>query len=118
MDSDQAIATLFQDTHELEGFFHSFIGQLAKRKLKADEDVTHLAAEMKLKVPAALKGVKITWAGAPDTNTDGKEQVMTLARPSRRGRPHHRLHQDQPLQGLPRMRVALLPRRHQGHILD
>jgi len=55
MDSDQAIATLFQDTHELEGFFHSFIGQLARRKLKADEDVTHLAAEMKLKVPAALK---------------------------------------------------------------
>jgi len=81
MDSDQAIATLFQDTHELEGFFHSFIGQLARRKLKADEDVTHLAAEMKLKVPAALKGVKITWAGAPDANADGKEQTMTLARP-------------------------------------
>jgi len=82
MDSDQAIATLFQDTHELEGFFHSFIGQLARRKLKADEDVTHLAAEMKLKVPAALKGVKITWAGAPDTGADqAKEQAMTLARP-------------------------------------
>src|SRR3954469_11860016 len=80
MDSDQAIATLFQDTHELEGFFHSFIGQLAKRKLKADEDVTHLAAEMKLKVPAALKGVKITWAGPPDT-AEAKEQAMTLARP-------------------------------------
>ena len=46
------------------------------------EDVTHLAAEMKLKVPAALKGVKITWAGAPDTGADqAKEQAMTLARP-------------------------------------
>jgi len=82
MDSDQAIATLFHDTHELETFFHSFIGQLAKRRLKANQDVTHLATELKLKVPAVLKGVKITWAGGADTNADqGKEQTLTLARP-------------------------------------
>jgi hypothetical protein len=82
MDSDQAIAKLFHDTHELEAFFHSFIGQLAKRRLKADEDVTHLAEELKLKVPAALKGVKITWAGGADTNaSQDKEQTLTLARP-------------------------------------
>jgi hypothetical protein len=32
-------------------------------KIKSGQDVTRLADEFRLKVPAALKGVKITWAG-------------------------------------------------------
>jgi len=114
MDSDQAIAKLFHDTHELEAFFHSFIGQLAKRRLKADEDVTHLAEELKLKVPAALKGVKITWAGGADTNAADAGSSRRCGRVGL----DHRLRPGRSFPGLPRMRMDLLPHRDQGPILS
>jgi hypothetical protein len=85
MSADDPLLSLLHNTHELESFLHDFIGRLAKRRLKSGQDVTRLADEFRLKVPAALKGVKITWAGGGGDEGIKEqvtgEQVLVLTRP-------------------------------------
>ena len=82
--ADNPLLSLLHNTRELESFLHDFIGRLAKRRLRSGEDVTHLADEFRLKVPAALKGAQITWAGGDDEGIKDQvtgEQVLVLTRP-------------------------------------
>src|SRR5882724_1974013 len=82
MKTEDSLAVLLRDAHELESFYHEFIEHLIKRKPKTGEDVTHLAEEKGLKIPAALKGLPITWAGGePDTPPAEREQTLVFVRP-------------------------------------
>ena len=55
--------TLLESTRELEDFLHAFLERLEPKGLKEGEDLTRLATEYGLKVPAALTGTAITWDG-------------------------------------------------------
>jgi hypothetical protein len=82
--TDTSLTHLFQDTHELEEFFHAFISQLVKRRLRDGADVTRYVDTFGLKTPAALKGVPMTWlseGSAHDADGEDAEQTLVLARP-------------------------------------
>ena|ERR1700730_2422485 len=84
MPTNDSFEALLHDTHELEKFLHELIEPLVKRRPKLGEDVTHYAEQLGLKIPAALKGIPIEWAGAP--GSDGEtapagQQTLTLVRP-------------------------------------
>ena len=79
--SDRLNASL-KDIAELEEFLHAFIPALIKRRPKAGEDVTRHVDELGLKLPEALKGAPISWAGHErDEAATGKGHIVTLARP-------------------------------------
>jgi hypothetical protein len=63
MKASDPFANCLITSYELESFFHDFIRQVAKRRPKPGADVTKYAKELRLKMPAVLKGAKITWAG-------------------------------------------------------
>lgn len=78
------LSELFTHTHELESFFHKFIEHVAKQRPKAGEDVTSYTEKLGIAVPEALKGAKITWAGAEEheaAQTAEREQTLVFARP-------------------------------------
>lgn len=82
MNQEDSLTVLLRDSHELESFFHDFIEHLTKIRCKAGEDVTNVVEEKGLKIPAALKGLPITWAGGePDTPAAEREQTLVFVRP-------------------------------------
>ena len=82
MTTSDRLTTSLKDVAEVEEFLHALIPALIKRRPKAGEDVTRHVEELGLKLPEALKGAPISWAGHErDDAVGGKGQVMTLARP-------------------------------------
>lgn len=83
MKENDAFTDFLTNGHEVETFFHDFISQVAKRRPKPGADVTRYADELRLKVPAVLKGAKITWASGTDSAAAGEnaEQALVFVRP-------------------------------------
>lgn len=82
MKASDPFAECLSNSHELESFFHNFISQVAKRRPKPGADVTKYAEELRLKMPAVLKGTKITWVGPGrvDAADDEAGQTLVFAR--------------------------------------
>ena len=84
MDKKDPLADSLREVMEIERFLHPFLGALTQRHLKPGEDVSHLASELGLELPAAFKGVPITWVGreeAPAKPEAQREQSLVLTRP-------------------------------------
>jgi hypothetical protein len=52
---------VLNDTREFEDFFHALLPALAAKKLRHGDDVLPYARELKLKIPASIRGMDITW---------------------------------------------------------
>jgi hypothetical protein len=80
---NDAFTDFLSNSREAETFFHDFIGHLAKRPPKPGADVTKYADQLRLKMPAVLKGAKITWATGTDSGAarERAEQTLVFARP-------------------------------------
>jgi hypothetical protein len=84
MDESKKLTNSLDDVLELEQFLHTFIGQLANRRLKAGEDVTRFVEKLGLKLPGGLSGAPIIWSGAeehPDTGHKDRGNQLVLVRP-------------------------------------
>ena len=83
MKEKDAFTDFLSNGHEVETFFHDFISQVSKRRPKPGADVTEYADQLRLKMPAVLKGAKITWASETDSAAarERPEQVLVFVRP-------------------------------------
>jgi hypothetical protein len=82
MNDDDPLGSLLHDTHDLETFLHELIPALMARRPEPGEDVTRYVEEFGLRLPAALHGSSITWAGEPGSETEeAQEQTLVLVRP-------------------------------------
>lgn len=81
MQQNSAFENILHDFHELETFLHSVIGPLSKQKLKAGEDIRPHIEKMKVKVPALLENLPMTWGGEDANGAKEDRQTITLVRP-------------------------------------
>jgi|SRR5581483_2336962 len=81
MPQNAQFENILHDVHELETFLHGVIGPLAKQKLKPGEDLRPHIEKLRLKVPASLEGLPMTWGGDEISGADGDQHTITLVRP-------------------------------------
>ncbi len=83
-ESGSRLVTSINDVRELEDFLYSLVPELARRKLRKDQDISPIVEELGLQVPECIRGSAITWPGAPRPIENDQEPgtVMVLARPA------------------------------------
>jgi hypothetical protein len=86
MATKDRLSASLKDVADLDQFLHAFIPAVADRRPRAGEDVTRYVQELGLKLPDALKGESISWAGhEPEESTGGAARIVTLAQPGNAG---------------------------------
>ncbi len=73
---------LLNDTRELEDFLHALVPVLVTKKLRQGDDVLPYAKELKLKIPASIRGLDVTWeTGDSHALQRRASETVVLVRP-------------------------------------